>query len=122
MRCATPARFRSLIRRRIGQVNLEEVVRQQPDFLVFAATHSEKPAVDVQALAKRPGWRGLEAVREKRFAVISEAVNRPSPRIVGVIEDLARRLHPEAFGNEAESVIFGETGGRDERAGELCAL
>jgi iron complex transport system substrate-binding protein len=104
------------------QVNLEEVVRQQPDFLVFAATHSEKPAVDVQALAKRPGWRGLEAVREKRFAVISEAVNRPSPRIVGAIEDLARRLHPEAFGNEAESVIFGETGGRDERAGELCAL
>jgi len=29
--------------------------------------------------------------------VISEAVNRPAPRIVSAIEDLARQLHPEAF-------------------------
>jgi iron complex transport system substrate-binding protein len=104
------------------QVNLEEVVRQQPDFLVFAATHSEKSAVDVQALAKWPGWRGLEAVRERRFAVISEAVNRPSPRIVGAIEDLARQLHPEAFGNGAESAVLGVAGSRREREGEPCAL
>ena len=54
-------------------------------------------AVDVDALASRPGWRGLEAVRKRRFAVISEAVNRPAPRIVAAIEELARQLHPEAF-------------------------
>ncbi|PYT62288.1 MAG: hypothetical protein DMG35_07890, partial [Acidobacteria bacterium] len=30
-------------------------------------------------------------------AVISDAVNRPAPRIVSAIEDLARQLHPEAF-------------------------
>jgi predicted O-methyltransferase YrrM len=39
----------------------------------------------------------LEAVRNRRFAVISDAVNRPAPRIVSAIEDLARQLHPEAF-------------------------
>ena len=80
------------------QVNLEEVVRQQPEFLVFAASHSTNSSVDVNALAKRPGWRGLEAVREKHFAIISDAVNRPAPRIVDAIENLARQLHPEAFG------------------------
>jgi hypothetical protein len=36
-------------------------------------------------------------VRNRKFAVISEAVNRPAPRIVAAIEELARKLHPEAF-------------------------
>jgi iron complex transport system substrate-binding protein len=79
------------------QMSLEEVVRQQPDFLVFAESHSPTGSVDLDALASRPGWRGLEAVRHRRFAVVSEAVNRPAPRIVSAIEDLARQLHPEAF-------------------------
>ena len=29
--------------------------------------------------------------------VLSDAVNRPAPRIVSAIEDLARQLHPDAF-------------------------
>lgn len=79
------------------QMSLEEVVRLQPDFLVFAESHSESAQNDFDVLAARPGWRGLDAVRNRRFAVISEAVNRPAPRIVSAIEDLARQLHPEAF-------------------------
>ncbi|HKN77374.1 MAG TPA: cobalamin-binding protein [Candidatus Acidoferrum sp.] len=78
-------------------ISLEEIVRLQPDFLVFAASHSESGQNDFDVLAERPGWRGLEAVRNRRFAVISDAVNRPAPRIVSAIEDLARQLHPEAF-------------------------
>jgi iron complex transport system substrate-binding protein len=78
-------------------MSLEEVVRLQPDFLVFAASHSEAGQNDFDVLAERPGWRGLDAVRNRRFAVISDAVNRPAPRIVSAIEDLARQLHPEAF-------------------------
>src|SRR5216684_612910 len=79
------------------QVSLEEVARLQPDFLVFSASHSESvsPAVDV--LATLPGWSIVEAVSNRRVAVISEAVNRPAPRIVSAIEDLARQLHPNAF-------------------------
>jgi iron complex transport system substrate-binding protein len=79
------------------QMSLEEVVRLQPDFLVFAASHSEAGQNDFDVLAERPGWRGLDAVRNRHFAVISDAVNRPAPRIVSAIEDLARQLHPEAF-------------------------
>jgi len=79
------------------QMSLEEVVRLQPDFLVFAESHSESGQNDFDVLAARPGWRGLDAVRNRRFAVISEAVNRPAPRIVSAIEDLARQLHPEVF-------------------------
>jgi iron complex transport system substrate-binding protein len=79
------------------QVSLEEVVHLQPDYLVFAASHSEAAARDFEALASRPGWHLLDAVRNRRYAVISDAVNRPAPRIVSAIEDLAHQLHPAAF-------------------------
>jgi iron complex transport system substrate-binding protein len=79
------------------QMNLEEIVKLQPDFLVLASSHSDAPQNDFDFLANRPGWRGLDAVRNRRFETISDAVNRPSPRIVSAIEDLARRLHPEVF-------------------------
>jgi hypothetical protein len=78
-------------------MSLEEVVRLQPDFLVFAESHSDAAQNDFDGLAERPGWRGLDAVRNRRFAVISDAVNRPAPRIVSAIEELARQLHPRAF-------------------------
>lgn len=79
------------------QMSLEEVVHLQPDYLIFAASHSESAARDFDALAMRPGWRLLDAVRKRHFAVISDAVNRPAPRIVSAIEELARQLHPEVF-------------------------
>ena len=84
------------------QMNLEEVVRLQPDFLVFASSHSASRTSDFDVLAERPGWQALDAVRNRRFAVISDAVNRPAPRIVAAIEDLARQLHPEAFAPRPE--------------------
>jgi iron complex transport system substrate-binding protein len=84
------------------QVNLEEVVRQQPDFLVFAESHppsSTPESLDV--LSDLPGWRILTAVRNRRYAIVSDAVDRPSPRIVSAIENLAKQLHPEAFGEQS---------------------
>ena len=85
------------------QVSLEEVVRLQPDFLVFADSHSESAAPAVETLATLPGWSIMEAVKKRRTAVISDAVNRPAPRIVSAIEDLAKQLHPDAFIEKPES-------------------
>jgi len=85
------------------QVNLEEVARIQPDFLVFAASHSEAVPSTVEALSALPAWSILDAVNNRRYAVISDAVNRPAPRIVVAIEDLARQLHPDAFAEKPES-------------------
>ena len=79
------------------QINLEEVVRLQPDFLVFAESHPDEAAQTTGMLAGLPGWRILDAVKHRRFAIISDAVNRPAPRIASSIEALARQLHPEAF-------------------------
>jgi cobalamin transport system substrate-binding protein len=85
------------------QMSLEEMARLQPEFLVFASGHSEAVSRDMEALAKRPGWDELDAVKHRRFAVISDAVNRPAPRLFSAVEDLARQLHPEAFTETGET-------------------
>ena len=79
------------------QVNLEEVAHLQPEFLVFAEFHTGDASREVEKLATLPAWKIVRAVRDHRYAVISDAVNRPAPRIVSAIEELARQLHPEAF-------------------------
>jgi len=55
-------------------------------------------------LATLPGWNIVDAVNNHHIAVISDAVNRPAPRIVSAIEDLARQLHPDAFVEKPESL------------------
>jgi len=82
------------------RLSLEEVVRLQPEFLVFASSHSESVRTTVEDLSERPGWRGLDAIRHRRIAAISDAINRPAPRLVDALEDLARQLHPEAFADK----------------------
>ena len=84
-------------------MSLEQMVRLQPEYLVFASGHSEAVSRDVEALARRPGWDQLDAVKHRRFAVISDAINRPAPRLFSAVEDLARQLHPEGFADKSES-------------------
>ncbi|HMD33264.1 MAG TPA: cobalamin-binding protein [Candidatus Acidoferrales bacterium] len=79
------------------QISIEEVLRQNPEYLIFSGTHPDDPQSTINALRKRPGWSSLEAVRENRFAIISDAIDRPAPRLLDAIEDLARQLHPDAF-------------------------
>jgi cobalamin transport system substrate-binding protein len=78
-------------------ISLEEVVALEPSDLIFASSHSGAEKEIAEELGKRPGWRDLEAVREGHIVVVSDAINRPGPCLVGAIEELARQLHPEAF-------------------------
>ncbi len=79
------------------QFSLEEAVKLQPEYLVFASSHSEAVKNDVEALALKPGWSAMDAVKKRKITIISDAVNRPGPRIVDAVEELARQLHPEVF-------------------------
>src|SRR6266478_837217 len=79
------------------QVNLEEVVHLQPEFLIFVESHFGSATQSAETLADLPGWRLLNAVRNRRYATISDAINRPAARLVSAVEDLARQLHSEAF-------------------------
>ncbi len=73
----------------------EEVVKADPD--VYLATKGSMS--NPEDLAKRPGFKGLSAVKAGRVVILDDnLVSRPGPRIVSGLEDIARALHPEAFG------------------------
>jgi iron complex transport system substrate-binding protein len=78
-------------------VSLEEIVRLQPEVVVFASAHAGDTQRDIDALRTRPGWKNLEAMKHGNVVVVSDAINRPAPRMVDAIERLARALHPAAF-------------------------
>jgi iron complex transport system substrate-binding protein len=86
------------------RVNLEEIVRLQPEFLVFPGAHGGDTQHDIEALRARPGWRDLDALRGGKIVIISDAINRPAPRMVDAVEQLARALHPESFARDGAPV------------------
>ena len=82
-------------------IDLEQVVRLQPEYLIISNDDARQVQRELTELQERPGWRKLEAVRKRRFVVVSEAMSHPSPRLVDGIEQLARALYPEAFAVDA---------------------
>jgi iron complex transport system substrate-binding protein len=78
-------------------VSLEEAVHQQPDYLVFASSRPEEITATLANMRNLPGWRDMKALQENKVAIVSDAINKPSPRLVDAIEELARDLHPEVF-------------------------
>src|ERR1700691_2762622 len=80
------------------QVSIEEVVRLQPEYIVLTSDHSEPDAAsELSGLRARPAWKALKAVEMGHVVVASDEIDRPSPGLIGAIEQLARELHPEAF-------------------------
>jgi iron complex transport system substrate-binding protein len=78
-------------------VSMEEVVHLQPEYIVFASDDPSEAATEFAALHDLPGWRDLQAIQDKKIVIVGEAINRPATRLVDVIEQLARELHPDAF-------------------------
>jgi iron complex transport system substrate-binding protein len=80
------------------QVNMEEVVRLQPDYIVLTPDHMKaEGSARVNNLGTRPLWRDLQAVKLGHVVIASEDMDRPSPGLIPAIEQLARELHPEVF-------------------------
>jgi iron complex transport system substrate-binding protein len=95
-------------------ISFEEVVRLQPEYIVFASDHAGFGAEELCALRSREAWKQLRAVELGHIAVISEEINRPSPGLVDAIEQLAREVHPEAF-RELENGKVKIENGRGQR-------
>ena len=69
-----------------AQVSIEAIVSRDPDALLVS---SDGPP----AIASRPEWRVVPAVRDNRFIhVTSSAFSRPSPRAAEAIEELKTKL------------------------------
>jgi iron complex transport system substrate-binding protein len=79
------------------KISIEYALKLQPEYLVFAGSLAEANAPPIEELSKLPGWRDLDAVRNGKIVIVSDAIDRPAPRMVDAIEELAHLLHPEIF-------------------------
>lgn len=69
-------------------VSLESVAQRNPDVVLVLGPDSE-----ATALARRPGWQAIAAVRRGRvLAIRGSEFNRPSPRLPDAVRRLAERL------------------------------
>ena len=79
-----------------GQLDLEELVIQDPEVIVFAT--GPFIVTTSQSLGERPGWGGIAAVQSGRVVSIdTNWIDRPGPRLIDGLEALARALHPDLF-------------------------
>jgi|SRR5579862_2278707 len=83
-------------------LGIEEVVRLQPDYIVFAGGHGDSAESELADLRAKPIWRDLDAVEAGHVVNLSEESIRPAPGLVDAIEQLARTVHPEAFAEKSE--------------------
>ena len=74
--------------------SLESAIGRAPEVILT----TPKNAALVSRLRRDPAWAQVPAVRSGRMRVVSEAIERPGPGVVGAIEEVARILHPDAFG------------------------
>jgi len=78
------------------RLSMEEVIKEDPELIVFPVGTVEGIPGDEQELWQR--WATISAVKHRRFyRISSDLLNRPGPRIVQGLETLARIIHPEAF-------------------------
>jgi iron complex transport system substrate-binding protein len=78
------------------KVSLEEVLRKDPEVILFPVGVNEGiPEAEQQRWRK---WTTVSAVAQNRlYQVKGELLNRPGPRVIEGIEVLARLFHPELF-------------------------
>lgn len=78
------------------QVSDESIIAANPQVIVLTEdpNYGGKPELVYQ----RAGWSGVSAVQNKRvYAINPDLVQRPGPRIVDGLEQLAKMLHPDLF-------------------------
>ncbi len=75
---------------------MEEILKRSPEVIVIS---SMNPKGGYQKILQEWNrWKTLPAVKNGRIHLIdSDLIDRPSPRIVDGLEELARILHPEKF-------------------------
>lgn len=76
------------------RISLEEVLRQKPEVILVSSMDRDGKFEEARRVWL--GWGDIPAARNHRVHLIdSDLVDRPSPRIVDGLEQMARLIHPE---------------------------
>ncbi|MDH4305754.1 MAG: helical backbone metal receptor, partial [Nitrospira sp.] len=83
------------------RLSMETVLKEDPEVLIFPSGEVETVPRSEQQQWRR--WESLSAVKHQRFHEVSSSLlNRPGPRIIEGLEQLARAIHPELFDSTAK--------------------
>lgn len=87
------------------QVGLETIVAWAPEVIIASyppqLSDPEKLKEDLQQLRQRAGWKEVPAVKQGRIYYIDgDLLNRPGPRLVDALEQVAALLHPQDAGGK----------------------
>lgn len=76
--------------------SMEEILKRSPEVILIS---SMNPKGDYQRLLQEwARWRVIPAVKNGHISLIdSDLIDRPSPRIINGLEEIAKILHPERF-------------------------
>ena len=78
------------------QLTQEALIAANPEVILLA--DAAFPGGEPETVAARPGWDAIDAVVNGRvYPVDPDIGNRPGPRIVEAIEQIAALLYPELF-------------------------
>lgn len=70
------------------QLSAEKIIKANPDLIFLADTKC--CGQNLQAVAKRPGWRTLTAVKQRRVIALDDSIaSRWSPRVVDLVRTVA---------------------------------
>jgi iron complex transport system substrate-binding protein len=79
-----------------GQISLEELVAQDPQVVLFGFGPWVPTTTD--SVAERPGWAEMAAVKAGQvYAIDTNWIDRPGPRLVDALEAMAQAIHPDLF-------------------------
>lgn len=80
------------------QVTAEQIIAADPEVILLGDMISPLQPQRPELVGRRAGWSQITAVKDGRiFGLKSERITRPAPRFVEGLEEVARRLHPDAF-------------------------
>jgi iron complex transport system substrate-binding protein len=82
------------------QTSSEAVITRNPDVMLLPYGHGLGPPfwVSFDEVKARPGWGSVSAIQnDKLYQVDSDTIARTGPRIVDMLETLAKIFHPELF-------------------------
>jgi iron complex transport system substrate-binding protein len=79
---------------------LEEIILKAPEVIIISSMYLDSD--HSQWLEEWKKWPVLPAVKNNRlYTINSDLIDRPSPRIVEGLEQMARMIHPEVFASDA---------------------
>jgi iron complex transport system substrate-binding protein len=83
---------------RLALYSLEALIQANPEVYIIQQGPMNRSPEDIYT---RPYFQELKAVKARRVLLVSESLySRPGPRSAEAVEQLARFLHPEAWGEK----------------------